>query len=156
MDAQAALDFVRDHGVVLASAKGAVPTLTHAIAGEAIRGSWWGHPQGKRIFAVLQAVSKDPQVLVCRLVDDKITLVHSRLWPALAAAAPLLGAARLARVSQEHTEHGHHQNAEVPFPDWLPPSVAEAARVLDPAAALTALGPTFVTHPKPRKGREKC
>jgi hypothetical protein len=48
MDAQAALAFVRDHGVVLASARGPVPTLTHAIAGEAIRGSWWGHPQGKQ------------------------------------------------------------------------------------------------------------
>ena len=156
MDAQAALEFVREHGVVLASAKGAVPTLTHAIAGEAIRGSWWGHPQGKRIFGVLQAVSQHPEVLVCRLVDDKITLVHSRLWPALLAAAPLLDTARLARVSQEHTERGHHENAEQPFPDWLPPGVADGARLLDPAAALAALGPTFVTHPKPRKGREKC
>jgi hypothetical protein len=155
MDAQAALDFVREHGVVLASARGAVPTLTYAIAGEAIGGSWWGHPQGKRIFAVLQALSSDPDILVCRLVDNKITLVHCRLWPALLAAAPLLDAARLARVSQEHTERGH-QNAEQPFPGWLPPGVADAARLIDPAAALAALGPTFVTHPKPRKGREKC
>ena len=148
-----ALAFVCEHGVVLVSARGPVPTLTAAIAGEPIRGSWWGHPEGKRIFAVLQAVSKDPDVLVCRLVDNKITLVHRRLWPALAAAAPLFEPAGLARVTQEHTAHGHHANQEVPFPDWLPPEAAQAAALLAPAVALAALGSTFVTNPKPRKGR---
>ena len=156
MEVAEALAFVREHGVVLASARGLAPTLTQHIAGEPIRGSWWGHPEGKHIFAVLQAVSHDPDVLVCRLVDGKVTLVHRRLWPALAAAAPLLDAARLARVTQEHTARGHHENREQPFPDWLPADVAEAARLLDPAAALAALGPGFVTNPKPRKGHEKC
>lgn len=156
MEVQEALDFVRGHGVVLASARGPVPTLTHAIAGEPIRGSWWSHPQGKRIFAVLQAVSQDQDVLVCRLVENKITLVHRRLWPALAAAAPLLEPAGLARVTQEHTARGHHENQEIPFPDWLPPEAVQEARSLDPATALAALGPTFVTNPKARKGQEKC
>ncbi|MET0982792.1 MAG: hypothetical protein ABWY02_11875 [Telluria sp.] len=151
-----ALAFVHEHGVVLVSARGPVPTLTGHIAGEPIRGSWWGHPEGKRIFGVLQAVSSDPDILVCRLVGGKITLVHRRLWPALAAAAPLLDAAGLARVSQEHTARGHHENAAVPFPDWLPPEAARAAQLLDPASALATLGPTFVTNPKTRKGREKC
>ena len=32
--------FVRKHGVVLASAKGPVPNLADAVAGEKIRGSW--------------------------------------------------------------------------------------------------------------------
>ncbi|MGX4643248.1 hypothetical protein [Massilia sp. SYSU DXS3249] len=153
MEALEAIAFVRAHGVVLASARGPVPTLTEHIAGEPIRGSWWGHPQGKRIFAALQAVGQDADILVCRLVDGKITFVHSRLWPALAAAAPLFEPARLARVKQEHTARGHHTNEEVPFPDWLPPDVAQAARLLDPQAALAALGPTFVTNPGQRKGR---
>ena len=153
MDAQEAIAFVHAHGVVLASARGPVPTLTEHIAGEPIRGSWWGHPQGKRIFAALQAVSQDADILVCRLAGGKITFVHRRLWPALAAAAPLLEPARLARVEQEHTARGHHANAEVPFPDWLPPEAAQAALQLDPEAALAALGPTFVTKPGPRKRR---
>lgn len=156
MDAAQALAFVCGHGLVLASARGPVPTLTHAIAGGPIRGSWWGHPEGKRIFAILQAVQADPEVLVCRLVDDKITLVHRRLWPALAAAAPLLDHTRLARVRQEHTLHGHHENRELAFPGWLPPEVAQAARLLDPEGAVAALGSTIVTTPKPRRGREKC
>ena len=156
MDALAALAFVREHGVVLVSAQGKVPTLTHAIVGEDIRGSWWGHAQGKHIFAVLGAVSEDPDVLVCRLVDNKITLVHRRLWPALAACASMFDPARLARVVQEHSARGHHENIETPFPDWLPAGVMEEARSLDPAAALAALGSTLVTKPGKRTSREKC
>ena len=154
MTADEALAFVRTHGVVLASARGPVPTLTHAIAGEAIRGSWWSHPQGKHLFAVLSAVSADPDILVCRLVDHKITLVHRRLWPALAAAAPAFAPSRLARVTQEHSARGHHENSETPFPDWLPAGVLDEARSLDPQAALAALGPTFVTNPGQRSVRE--
>jgi hypothetical protein len=154
MDAAAALAFVREHGVVLASARGPVPTLTHAIAGEAIRGSWWGHPQGKQIFAVLEAVSHDPDILVCRLLDKKITLVHRRLWPALAAAAPAFDAALLARVRQEHSARGHHENTETPFPGWLPAAVMEEAKSIGLGAALAALGPTFVTNPRTRNPRE--
>jgi hypothetical protein len=146
MDARAALAFVREHGVVLVSARGPVPTLTHAIAGEAIRGSWWGHPQGKRIFAVLSEVSGAPEVLVCRLVDDKLTLVHRRLWPALAAAAAAFAPSRLARVTQVHTASGRHQNHETPFPGWLPADAAVEASALALADALRALGAPFVTN----------
>ena len=79
---QQALAFVQKHGVVLVSAKGPAPRLTEAIAGEPIKGSWWGHAQGRRIFAILSAVTQADQVLVCRLLDGKLTLVHRRLWPA--------------------------------------------------------------------------
>ena len=56
--------FVERHGIVLASAKGAVPNLADAVAGEAIRGSWWGHRDGRRIFAALAALEDDEAVLV--------------------------------------------------------------------------------------------
>ena len=156
MQAREALAFVREYGVVLASARGPVPTLTHAIAGEAIRGSWWGHAQGKHIFAVLGSVSADPDILVCRLVGNKITLVHRRLWPALAAGACAFDPARLARVTQVHSAHGHHENIETPFPDWLPAAVKEEAETLDRNAALAALGSAFITNPGQRTAREKC
>jgi hypothetical protein len=147
-DAAAALEFVRHHGLVLVSAKGRLPTLTHAIAGETIRGSWWGHPQGKRIFAIMQQVCDDPDIVVCRLVDDKLTLVHRRLWPALAAAAPRIGEDRLARVEQEHTASGRHENRIVPFNKWLPPDAARDAAAMTLEQALAALGPRIVTKPK--------
>jgi hypothetical protein len=146
MDASGALALVRAHGVLLVSAAGPVPTLTHAIAGEPVRGSWWGHPQGRHIFAVLRQVSEDPEVLVCRLVDGKLTLVHRRLWPALAAAAGELPASRLCRVIQVHTASGRHVNHETPFPDWLPADAAAAARLIDAADGLAALGFPFVTN----------
>ncbi|TFW28273.1 hypothetical protein [Massilia horti] len=147
MDARDALDFVREHGVVLASAKGPVPSLAQAIAGEPIKGSWWAHPQGKRIFDLLQHVSADPDVAVCRLVDGKLTLVHRRLWPALARLAAEIDPSRLARIDQQHTARGHHVNVETAFADWLPPDAAAAGRALPREAALAALGSTFVTNP---------
>jgi hypothetical protein len=143
-----AIDFVRDHGLVLVSAKGRLPTLTHAIAGETIKGSWWGHAQGKRIFAVMQQVCDHPDVVVCRLVDDKLTLVHRRLWPALAAAASCIGPDRLARVVQEHTTSGRHENRIVPFSEWLPADAARDAAAITIEQALAALGPIIVTKPK--------
>jgi hypothetical protein len=140
MDRDQALDFVREHGVVLVSAAGPAAKLTEAIAGEPIKGSWWGHPQGKQIFPVLEAVCEHADVLVCRLVDGKLTLVHRRLWPALAAAAAAgyFPPERLAQVTQQHTAGGRHRNVETAFPDWLP---ADVGNEMDPAAALAALGP---------------
>jgi hypothetical protein len=149
-DAAAAVGFVRDHGVVLVSAKGAAPTLTEAIAGEAIKGSWWGHPQGKRIFALLEQVNEHPDIVACRLVDGKLTLVHRRLWPALAAAAPRIAPARLARVRQEHTASGRHENRETPFAEWLPAQAAREGAAMTAEQALAALGQSIVTKPKLR------
>jgi hypothetical protein len=140
VNAQQALAFVERHGVVLASAHGKAPTLTEAIAGAPIEGSWWGHPEGKRIFAVLGAVQEHDDVLLCRLLAGKLTLVHRRLWPALAALARELPPAALARVRQVHTAAGKHANETVPFPQWLPPESAAAAAGLDPERARAALG----------------
>lgn len=135
-----ALAFIAHHGVVLVSARGSVPRLTEAIVGAPITGSWWAHPHSHRIFALLQAVNADPDVLVCRLVDGKITLLHRRLWPALVRVAARFPADRLAWVREEHTPAGHHVSHEVAFPDWVPADVMEAATGINEAAALAALG----------------
>jgi hypothetical protein len=77
-----ALAFVCTHGLVLESGTGPVPSLAAAIAGEPIRGSWWAHARGREVFAITRAIRDSPDVLVCRLIDGKITYVHRRLWPA--------------------------------------------------------------------------
>ncbi len=142
MNAQQAFDFIAQHGVVLASARGKAPTLTEAIAGAPIKGSWWGHPDGKRIFAVLSEMQEHDDILVCRLLAGKVTLVHRRLWPAVAALALAgqLPADATARVRQVHSASGKHVNEETPFPQWLPPDAAAAAAGLDPDRARAALG----------------
>ncbi|KQV42988.1 hypothetical protein [Duganella sp. Root336D2] len=140
MNAQQALAFVEQHGVVLASAHGKVPTLTEAIAGAPIKGSWWGHAEGKRIFAVLSEVQGHGDILACRLLAGKLTLVHRRLWPAVAALAGELPAAAVARVRQLHTAGGKHVNEETPFPQWLPLDAALEAEAFDPVRARAALG----------------
>lgn len=135
-----ALEFIRHQGVVLVSAKGPVPRLAEAIIGETIKGSWWGHPRSRQIFAVLGGVSDSADVLFCRLVEGKITVVHRRLWPALVRLAARFSAANLAQVRQEHTESGRHVNHKTPFPDWVPAAVAQAAKAISEADALLALG----------------
>lgn len=63
------------------------PSLVTLLVGEPVSGSWWGHAKGAEIFAVLCALADDPDVVVTKLVDGKVTLVHARLWPALVAVA---------------------------------------------------------------------
>ncbi len=135
-----ALVFLQAQGIVLVSAKGPVPRMTEAIAGEPIKGSWWGHPAGKRIFAILEAVTDSDQVLVCKLIDGKVTLVHRRLWPLLASVAARIAPDRVAQVRQQHTASGRHINTQVPYPDWVPAEVLAQARSADQAEALAIFG----------------
>lgn len=130
MTPREAIAFVERHGVVLQTARGPVPSLAEAIAGEPIRGSWWGHGKGREIFRASRAVCECPNVLVCKLVDGKITYIHRRLWPALIKLASRFGKERLARVWDEHTKSGAHVSRQIVFPDWVPLDVMEEAQRL--------------------------
>src|ERR1700736_1466812 len=101
-----ALAFVRRHGVVLESGSGPVPSLTAAIAGGPIRGSWWAHALRREMFSLTRSVRDSPDVLVCRLVDGKVTFVHRRLWPALVRLAGRFFKDRLAAVEGGATRNG--------------------------------------------------
>ncbi|HEU0034764.1 MAG TPA: hypothetical protein VFQ53_29270 [Kofleriaceae bacterium] len=135
--------FVERHGVVLASAKGPVPSIAEAVAGAPIAGSWWAHPKGKQIFAALSSLDDDDAIRCFKLVDGKITFVHRRLWPALVklADAGELAASRVADIRQEHMPSGEHRNVITPFPDWVPADVRHeaAALSLDDARAQLAM-----------------
>jgi hypothetical protein len=60
-----------------------IPSLTNLVAGRPIRGSWWGDPAGRQIYLVMNSLADE--VAWPKLLDGKVTLVHRRLWPALAA-----------------------------------------------------------------------
>src|SRR5947209_8383579 len=87
MNPEQAIRFIEKCGVVLQAARGPVPSLAAEIAGERIKGSWWAHPKAHEIFRTTQAVSSNTDVLVCKLIDGKITYVHRRLWPAVVKLA---------------------------------------------------------------------
>lgn len=135
MTIQDAIDFVHAHGIVLESARGPVPSLADAIAGEAIHGNWWSHPRAKAIFQVTRGVRASRQVLVCRLVTGKITYVHRRLWPSMVRAKRHFAVESLARVEEQHSDAGHHIVVETPFPAWVPVEVAHEADHLSEEAA---------------------
>jgi hypothetical protein len=135
------IQFVERHGIVLASAHGPVPNLAERVAGEPIRGSWWGHPKGRAIFAALRAIGDSPEVKCFRLLGRRITFVHRRLWPALVRLADQLGRERLASIVQVHTETGAHRNIVTAYPGWVTPEVRAAARGLTVGRAWELLGP---------------
>src|SRR5260221_330388 len=130
MTAAKAIAFVRQHGVVLASAQGAVPRLTEAIAGEPIKGSWWAHPKSHQIFAILQQLDDSPDILVCRFLGGRVTYIHRRLWPAIVKLASHFQADQLAQIRQEHTATGKHVNHIVEYPKCVPREILEEAKVL--------------------------
>lgn len=145
MSPKEALAFVERHGVVLQGARGPVPSLAEAVAGSPIRGSWWGHAAGKDIYRAAQAICESPDILVCKLVEGKVTYVHRRLWPALIKLASRFRKDQLAKVWDEHSSSRKHQSCRQPFPKWVPSavmreaealSVLEAERILSPWLAL--------------------
>jgi hypothetical protein len=125
-----ALQWVREQGIVLQSAKGPVPNLADWVAGEPIRGSWWGHPAGHEIFVVLGQVLASDDVVATRLINGKVTLVHRRLWPAVVRVADRFPPAGLAAVGDEHTATGAHRRTEIPFPEWVPAGEVAMAATL--------------------------
>ncbi len=59
---------VEQHGIVLESAKGPVPSLASEIAGEEIQGSWWGHAEAEHIWSLTRGLRGSENILVCRLI----------------------------------------------------------------------------------------
>ena len=134
-----AVAFVESHGIVLESGHGPVPSLAETVVGARIRGSWWGHTSRHDILAAFRTARESPDVLVCRLLDGKVTYIHRRLWSALVRLADKLDVDRLAAIHDEPIDSGGYQVKETGFPDWVPPDVREAAEELSEEEAVSRL-----------------
>src|SRR5215831_856063 len=134
------IPFVNEHGVVLEGGRGPRPNLAEAMAGEPIRGNWWGHKKGPAIFRATRAVRDSDQILVCRLVGGKITYVHRRLWPAIVRLAKFLDKKGISALREEHSPSGAHMIRATPFPRWVPADVQLAAKNLSEEQACFQLG----------------
>lgn len=128
-----------EHGMLLESARGPLPSVAEMIAGEPIRGSWWGHPASHAIFDALNALAESPDVVRTRLVNGKVTLIHRRLWPALVRVSDRFPPKSLAAIHEEHTTSGAHRVREQPFPNWVPSDMLQAAQDLSVDDALAQL-----------------
>ena len=91
-----------------------LPSVAGLVVGEPVRGSWWGHPLGRRIWLCAFLLSHRRDALETKLLGGKVTFVHRRLWPALVGVAasgepwqekglPPRARALLARVRREGT-----------------------------------------------------
>jgi hypothetical protein len=119
---------------LLPVADSTVPSLVSIVVGAPVSGSWWGHPAGQLIYQVSEALYADSDVLVLRLWRRKLTLVHKRLWPALAkigksrASWQVTGLSTVARqllvrIDREGTVRSDH----------LPPDFAARSQGFRPA-----------------------
>ena len=67
-----------------------LPSVCRLITGEPMKGSWWSHPMAQTIFQVNERLDDHPDVIITKLVSNKVTFVHRQLWPDLFA----IGSAR--------------------------------------------------------------
>ena len=63
------------------------PSVVSLVIGGPAKGSWWSHPKGREIYALLEQLGQHPDLLAVKLIEGKVTFVHRRLWPAVLAIA---------------------------------------------------------------------
>lgn len=139
MNNSEALALVEQNGIMLESAGGNNASFVAHAAGEAISGNWWNHPKSHQIFALTRTVREDEHILVCRLIQGKITYVHRRFWAALVKVAPDLPASSIASIKEMHSAKGHHEVVETQFPDWVPEDTKAEAKRMSREEALQML-----------------
>jgi len=72
---------LQKHGLLLLQDK-QLPSAVGILTGESVRGSWWSHPRAHEIFRKLEELD---DAIPTKLIGGKVTFVHQRLLPALAA-----------------------------------------------------------------------
>ncbi len=134
---------VQAHGIMLESARGPAPSFASAAAGEPVPGNWWGHARRYHVFDAIAGIRDSElgtaEVLVCRLIDKRITYIHRDLWPAVLRLSDRLDAGRLGWVREVHTESGAHQTETKPFPDWVPAAILREANEMSADEAVERL-----------------
>ena len=89
----------------------------------------------------MKAICDNPNVLVCKLVEGKITYVHRRLWPALVKLGSRFREEQPAKVWDEHSASENHQSRPERSPIWVPSEVMKEAKALSVAETESILSP---------------
>ena len=153
MATQEPLEFIAKYGVVLESAKGPIPNLADTVAGEALEESYWGHPKGDEIFLLTRAIRSSEEVLVCRLVNGKVTYIHRTLWASIYRLQESFNNEHLGAIREIHSSSGKHVVETIPFPKWVPDDVRKDAEKLTHSRAVSNLGQWSEAYLKDRPDR---
>ncbi len=78
------VDYLGRIGVLLETDR-AFPSITGIMVREPIKGSWWSHPMANEIYMLSQRLIHHPDTICLKLLSNKSTYVHRRLWPELIA-----------------------------------------------------------------------
>lgn len=81
-DYRRALELLERLGMLLLS-DARLPSVATLVAGEPVKGSWWGHPRGHDIFRVAEALDAHPDITTAKLISSKVTFIYRALWSAL-------------------------------------------------------------------------
>ena len=57
-----------------------LPSVSELVTSRKIRGSWWSDESAQIIFAVSEMLEDHPDVLMMKLISEKVTFVHRELW----------------------------------------------------------------------------
>ena len=57
-----------------------LPNVATLVAGEKVSGSWWSHKAAQQIFVISETLEDHADVLLLKLVSNKVTFVHRELW----------------------------------------------------------------------------
>ena len=57
-----------------------LPSVTTIVTKQKIKGTWWSHADSHTIFAVSEMLEDHADVLITKLISNKVTFVHRELW----------------------------------------------------------------------------
>jgi hypothetical protein len=77
-----ALEILRKERVLSLTDTRGLRSLVGEVLGK-VHGSWWGHPEGGRVYEIASELERSHEVLGAKLVDGKVAFVHRALWPQL-------------------------------------------------------------------------
>jgi len=64
-----------------------LPSVATIVSKKKIKGSWWAHEDSHKIFTVSEMLADHPDVLVIKLLSNKVTFVHRELWQTIYSIA---------------------------------------------------------------------
>jgi hypothetical protein len=77
-----ALEVLRKERVLSLTDTRGMRSLVGEVLGK-VHGSWWGHPEGGKVYAIANELERSREVLGAKLVDGKVAFVYRTLWPQL-------------------------------------------------------------------------